>query len=453
MPSLQVTPLPTEHASGRPLPGLLLWIFCLGGASCASYNDKTHEALEAFRGGRLEAAEEAFADEDVTGSAFLSGVEAGSVALAAGRFEAAVGHFTRAAETVADLDSKALLDPESMGRSLMGVFLNEGANAYRGEGYERATLHASMGLAYLAQGLMQDVFVEVQLGNQLLAAEEELYETEYAAGGLGHLISALAYELREEPDEAYIDWKALAAKGLAPELAGPSLVRLARRLHREDELAGWIERYGEPQVAPEGAAQVILIAGVGLGPYKFEHRIDVGTPDGFLSWAVPGLEARPQTVSALRLEGGGAVVDTVVIEDVARIARKNLNDRLAWLAARSAVRAVIKREMTKKLTDKHGDLGFVVGSLFSVLTERADLRAWTTLPDTWQAARLLVEPGQIDLTLRAVGGQYQDLGVFELEPGETLFLLARTLGATLHVHSIGGRHVASEPAPEPTTTP
>ena len=96
---------------------------------------------------------------------------------------------------------------------------------------------------------------------------------------------------------------------------------------------------------------------------------------------------------------------------------------------------------------------FVVGSLFSILTERADLRTWTTLPDTWQAARLLVEPGQIDLTLHAVGGQYQDLGVFELQPGETLFLLARTVGATLHVHSIGGRYVASEVAPEPTTNP
>lgn len=449
MPSPQVTPLPT----GRPLSKLFLWTLCLGSASCVSYNDKTHEALEAFRGGHLEAAEEAFSDEDVTGSAFLSGVEAGSVAMAAGRFEAAVGHFTKAARTVSDLESEALLDPEAMARSMLGLFLNEGGKAYRGEGYERATLHATMALAYLAQGLMQDVFVEVQLGNELLAAEEQLYETEYAAGGLGHLISALAYELREEPDEAYIDWKALAEKGLAPELVGPSLVRLARRLHREDELAGWVERYGEPETVPEGAAQVVLIAALGLGPYKFEHRIDVATPDGPLSWSVPGLESRPQIVSNLRLEGGGATVDTVVIEDVGRIARKNLNDRLAWLAARSAVRAVIKRELTKQLSDEHGSTGFVVGSLFSILTERADLRTWTTLPDTWQAARLLVEPGQIDLTLHAVGGQYQDLGVFELQPGETLFLLARTVGATLHVHSIGGRYVASEVAPEPTTNP
>lgn len=453
MPSPQVTPLSIGQPAGRPLPRLLLWVFCLGAASCVSYNDKTREALDAFQGGRLDASEEAFADRDVTDSAFLSGVEAGTVAMAAGRFEAAVEYFTRAASAVEDLESEALLDPESMGRSLVGLFLNEGGATYRGEGYERATLHANLALAYLAQGLMGDVFVEVQLGNELLAAEEELYETEYAAGGLGHLISALAYELREEPDEAYIDWQALAEKGIAPELVGPALVRLARRLHRDDDLPKWIERYGEPTELPEGAARVVLIAGVGLGPYKFENRIDVATPDGLLAWSVPGLEERPQSIGKLRLEGGGAQVDSVVIEDVGRIAHKNLNDRLAWLAARSAVRAVIKREMTKKLADEHGSAGFVIGSLFSALTERADLRAWTTLPDTWQAARLLVEPGQVDLTLRAVGGQFQDLGVFELEPGETLFLLARTVGATLHVHSIGGRYVDAEPAPEPNTTP
>lgn len=430
----QLRPRPPQRA-----PWLL--VVCLGVVGCSSYNSKTSGAFKAFQGGRFQEAEKRFADTDVTDSKFLSGVEAGTVALTAGNWGAAVDHFAKAVEEVEEGERQGLLDPGGLGRGLASLAINEGAKAYRGEGYERALLHASLGLAYLAQGQLGDLFVEVQLAGDLLAAEEKLYETDYRAGGLAHLVSAIAYELRGEPDQAYIDWLALEEKGLALPLAGPSLVRLARRLNREDDLARWLEAYGEPAALPEGAAQVVLIAGVGLGPSKREARLDLPTGNGLLSWAIPRYEQRSQAIGGLELRAGELAASTVVVEDVGRVAEKNLEDRIALLTARSTGRAFAKRELTRTLEKEHGVAGALVGNIFSFLTERADLRTWSTLPDSYQAARILLPPGPTNISV-AAGVNAEDLGFFELTPGETVFLLARTLGGRIYVHVIGGARVA-----------
>ena len=74
-------------------------------------------------------------------------------------------------------------------------------------------------------------------------------------------------------------------------------------------------------------------------------------------------------------------------------------------------------------------------------TERADVRSWLTLPDSWHGARLFLAPGVHELALEAAGGQGTGLGTYELEPGETLVVIARTLGTRLYAYPIGGRRV------------
>jgi len=105
------------------------------------------------------------------------------------------------------------------------------------------------------------------------------------------------------------------------------------------------------------------------------------------------------------------------------------------------VRTFLKRGLTRKLQKEHAWLGRIAGDVFTFLSEHADLRSWQTLPDTWQAARLFVEPGRHEIALDAIGGENLVLGTFELEPGETLVVLARTLGSRLYAYPIGGLRV------------
>jgi hypothetical protein len=440
--------LPVPTRSPRSPAGIVALLACLP-AACATYPQRTAGALRAFEHGDFAGAEASFADTDVTGSAFLSGAEAGMAAMAAGNWSAALEHLHRAVDEAREIEERALVSATDLGEGLLTWVVNESARTYQGEGFERVMLHASLALAYLATGSVDDVWVEARLANQVLEREEELYEKQYKAGGLGHCVSALMYEVIGEYDEAYIDYRRMHEKGVGTELAGRALVRLAARLGYTDDLERWSARYGPPDELPEGAASIVVVAGVGPGALKEEITLPIPTGDGLLQWSVPQFVARPQPISALRLEtaGGETALRTSVIEDVTTVSRENLADRIAWLAAKSAVRAVLKRELTQQLEDQFDVMGWIAGNLFTLASERADLRSWTTLPDTWQAGRAFVLPGVHELSLTAVGGDTAFLGAFELEPGETMFVLARTAGGRVYAHAVGGRPVpAQEPA-------
>jgi len=421
-------------------------------ASCASYPQRTEAALADFSRGHFDSAMATYGDTSVTDSPFLSGAEAGMVALVAGDWATALEELQKAAAESRDLEERALVSVDKFGDTLASWGLNDTQRPYLGEGFERVFLHCGLGLAYLGLGQTEDFGVEVRLANRLLEREQELYESKYEAGGLGHFLSALYYELTGDFDDAYIDYKRMEEKGIALDLAGPALVRLAARLGRDDELEEWEERFGAGTPPDPDSAQVVVVAGVGLGPFKVEEGMTIPTPNGAFQWRVPAYVSRGQPVARLRLMTGESSqsVDTAILEDVDSVARANLGDRLGWMAAKSVARGILKRKLTKELKEDHGTLGLVVGDIFSFITERADLRAWQTLPGSWQACRAFLPPGTHTLVLDAIGGESQELGQFELEPGETMFVFARTLGARLWAHPIGGRLI--EPA-EPTLTP
>jgi len=129
-----------------------------------------------------------------------------------------------------------------------------------------------------------------------------------------------------------------------------------------------------------------------------------------------------------------------VIEDVAAVAGENLDDRIAWLAARSAARGLLKRQLADQMRDnKNGQaLGFLV-DMFTIATERADLRAWRTLPRLWVAARAFVPPDEfVSIELSEVGGETVSLGRFRMLEGETMFVIARSTDGGLVAHVLGG---------------
>ncbi len=409
---------------------------------CVSYPERSAAALAAFQSGRFERAREGFADEKAIGSPFLSGAEAGTAALTNGEWERALEHFRRAAEAAEEAENRALAGPEALAEGLASWAFNDTVRNYDGEGFERVYVHCGLGLAYLALGKVEDVYVEGRRANQLLESEEKLYEKSYRAGGFGHLLSALAYELLGELDQAYVDYQRMEEKDVGTGIAWPALVRLAPLLGRSEERARLEEKYGLAAPPPRDFANVVLLAGIGLGPFKVGGQIPVPTPSGLVTVSAASFQARPQVVTGLRLvDEGGASQESILIERVSDVARENLQDRLAWQVAKSVARGLLKRELTQKLEKEWGTGGRVLGDVFALVTEVPDLRAWLSLPDSWQAARLFVSPGRHRFKLEAIGGEADDLGAFELAPGETMFVFARTLGTCLYVHVIGGAPV------------
>jgi hypothetical protein len=414
--------------------------------SCASYPDRTRHALADFQRGQLTQARAAYQKPSTTHAPFLAGAEAGTVALAAGDWDGAIQDLGAAAKVVEETERSALISPESLGETLLTWTLSESAQAYQGEGYERVLVHAGLAIAYLAKGSLEDTRVEVRQSNALLESEEKLYAKEYKAGGFGHFLSAVAYELDGQPDDAWIDYQRMWAKGVGTELAGRALARLAKKMHREDELDPEVAKLGDESSTAD-AANIVVLAGIGLGPFKHAITIPIPTPSGLLQWSVPAYESRPQPISGVEISvvGGDRSVRTAVVEDIGKVAKENLEDRIAWLIAKSTVRAFLKRELTHHLEEQGGLWGRLVGDVFTFVTEQADLRGWETLPDTWQAARVFLPAGSHDLHVKALGGEELDLGTFELTPGETMFVIVRTVDAKMYAYPVGGRRSSAPP--------
>lgn len=410
-------------------------------ASCTTYTERTQVAMGHFEAGRLEEARAEFEDADTTDSTFLGSAESGTVALVQGDWPGARGHLENAALFVREVEDRALVSATELGESLVSFAINDSVKTYEGEGYERVMLHVLLAMTYMAEGSTEGVWVEAKRANRLLESEETLYEKRYAAGGMGHLLSAVAYELVGEPADAYIDYKRMHEKGVGLDLAGRALVRLGTQLRRDDELPQWVERYGPDVERPDGAASVVLLAGLGLAPYKVESGFSIPLPDGVVRWVVPSYVRRSQPITSLNLVelGGGTRVGSAMVEDLGAVAKENLDDRIAWLAAKAAVRSALKFSLNKHLSDEHGAWGWIAGWLFTAATERADLRSWLTLPDTWHGARMFLAPGQHELAVEAPGAETVRLGTYELEPGETMIVLVRTVGRRLYVQPLGGR--------------
>ena len=424
----------------RALMAVLCGVLLAWSSGCQSYHKRTELAFADYERGQFASAAQQYADPKTTDSPFLRGAEAGMSALSGGDFAGARQHFEFAAEAVRQIERTALADPQALGEKLLSWAVNDTLLTYEGEGYERALLHSARAIAHLMSGDLEGARVEVRQANALLESEETLYKKEYRAGGLGHFLSGVTYELAGRPDDAYIDYKRLEKKDLGRDLYAPALARLARELGNDEDLLLWQQRYSLEAKQVDGLANIVVLAAVGTGPYKYETALAVPLPEGIVQWAVPSFARRPQTVDAVQLlvEGVDAPIQTVVLEDVGRVAKENLDDRLAWLAAKSAVRTMLKYQLTRELGRDHGALGTIAGILFTVITERADLRCWMTLPDTWQAARLFLPAGEWPLRVRA-GGLSADLGRFDLASGETMFVFVRTLGAQIHAYHVGGR--------------
>jgi hypothetical protein len=414
--------------------------------SCASYPDRTQHALSDFQRGQFAQARAAYQKPGTTGSPFLAAAEAGMVSLAAGDWDGAIQDLGTAAKEVEATERSALISPESLGETLLTWTISESAQAYQGEGYERVLVHAGLAIAYLAKGGLEDARVEIRQSNALLESEEKLYEKEYKAGGFGHYLSAISYELGGQPDDAWIDYQRMWGKGVGTDLAGRALARLAKKMHREGDLDPEAAKLAEDEPAAD-AANIVVLAGIGLGPFKHATTVPIPTPSGLLQWSVPSYEIRPQPISGVELTvaDGDRSVQTVVVEDVGQVAKENLEDRIAWLIAKSTVRAFLKRELTHHLEEQGGIWGRLVGDVFTFVTEQADLRGWETLPNTWQAARVFLPAGSHDLHLKALGGEDLDLGTFELLSGETMFVIARTVDEKMYAYPIGGRRTSAAP--------
>ncbi len=140
--------------------------------------------------------------------------------------------------------------------------------------------------------------------------------------------------------------------------------------------------------------------------------IKIPLPFGGTIWSVdfPVFNAPAHAPASIAVEVGGNVAATCVpVVNVQALAYRNLKDRLPGVVARNVSRAAVK--IAAQQVAYHVDTGNSTANLLlmlgvlaynttSTVISEADTRAWLTVPEHVQLARLRLPPGSKSVTLR-----------------------------------------------------
>jgi hypothetical protein len=128
------------------------------------------------------------------------------------------------------------------------------------------------------------------------------------------------------------------------------------------------------------------------------------------------------------LEVDGRSFDLPVAFDLSRAAALAEHDELPILLAKTAARAVVKWSAFKEATDHEDAVVRLLANVLHVATEKADTRAWLTLPAELRFARLDLTPGVHDLRVRvdsARGARLLEVPGVRVAPGRPTLVTAR----------------------------
>jgi hypothetical protein len=183
---------------------------------------------------------------------------------------------------------------------------------------------------------------------------------------------------------------------------------------------------------PPDHGQVVFITFAGYAPQKVEDMVLVPTPHGPVGVAFPRMVVTAPRCSHGRLnlysEHHILKSDLVLVEDINRIAAKNLEDRKGRILAKAIARAVAKQVAIHSIArssenrDDQRAIESILNLVNILLVERADTRSWRTLPGRIYMTRMHVPDGHYNGQLEACDGISVDLGPLSVEPGTIRFL-------------------------------
>jgi tetratricopeptide (TPR) repeat protein len=368
-------------------------------------------------------------------------LDAAMVNMQCGNLDAAQSKF-RGAEDLAER-----LWTESISRNALSLVTNDTVLAYAGEDFERVMIHLMSAIGFLQAGQPDEALVEARRLDSLLAIYNDKYEKKniYKADAFARYLSGMLREADGAWDEAFIDYRRAvdiyredyqAYDTALPKMLTTDLVRAAQAADRMTDIsdliaAGTIDPLHHA-AAPPGLGKVVFITFAGYAPQKVQDMVVVPTSHGPVGVAFPRMVVTPPRCSQgrLNLYGAGQFFesDLVLVEDVNRIAVKNLEDRKGRILAKAIARAVAKQVVIHSIArsrDNRKDertVEAILNLINVLLVERADTRSWRTLPGRIYMTRVFVPAGTYRVALEACGETWADFAPLTVESGATRWL-------------------------------
>jgi len=297
------------------------------------------------------------------------------------------------------------------------MVINDEVKSYEGEVFEKVLLHFYKILNYLELGKINEARVEVlQTDQRLKEIKQKLSRDELPEEAWARYMSGIVFEDLGEWSDAMIAYrKSYNAynkykgkyKLSIPYSLKVALLRLADRQGIYDELEQYKQEFGinqwETIAERQSKGELIVVFNSGLAPLKKQNSATVISPTSgqLIRISLPAYVKRPIAASGINFQVKNQQGQLENVEIVDALAVKSLEEKMPSIVARAAARQAIKYQAAKAANEQNNGLGLLV-NLAGTLLEQADTRSWTTLPQAIYLARIPLEPGAYNLSLKIV---------------------------------------------------
>ncbi|MCK5064448.1 MAG: hypothetical protein KAQ97_04160 [Candidatus Fermentibacteraceae bacterium] len=315
----------------------------------------------------------------------------------------------------------------------IGAFLSSDlALDFRGADYEKIFINYCLAASYAAEDNMEDALVECRAVNNKLRAFNLAYErnnrNRYSDDAFIRYLMGILFEKSGDLNNALIAYRNSAAvydSSYAVEYGIPAplrvksdILRISNELGMESVFQNYRNQWPEindwQYQGPDAShGEIVVILEAGLIPPRVEKSYTFVFDDRIYKLALPGIAAFKRNTLSVVLSSGNNQSIGFLAEDLAAIARKNLEDQAGRDIARSIARLAVKagvaeagEQIVEELTSENSTISNITGFLLSLAgaaTERADLRAWLTLPEQIYVARLTLPEGVQPLSVEVNG--------------------------------------------------
>lgn len=319
------------------------------------------------------------------------------------------------------------VDYQSISRIAGSLALNEEMVQYKGDTFEKIFINAYLAMNFLEQGKLDSALVEARRINEKYLKYRADEKKSFELNSFSKYLSALIWEANGNYDDAYIAYH--DAYKIDPTITTikEDLIRSAKLARRMDTYKDWKKKFPEVNEDPswydKSKGELIVIYQQGWGPRK-----SMSTNE----YRFPMLVSVPSTTQKAKLTLKSKSYLSREIYDVQSAAIQTLQDDQGILMAKRLAGVATKAVLADQLRQKDEALGGLAWIVLN-LADRADVRQWSTLPQTIQTIRIPLEPGKYDFTIEGLDhagtatGEASASTEVEIKAGRKKFVVWRSL--------------------------
>ncbi len=443
-----------------------LLIVCSLITSCKTYYDKTLTFNKKFEVGEYAAARDYLSSQDKLKRSHvkvLYDLNYATASFMMDSTESSISYFDQADKYYEDFS-------KNFSYEALALITNPTVKPYELEYYEAVMIHFYQALNYIKLGETEEAIVECRRMNLVLENLSDAFRKHdgkrYSRDAFGHLVMAILYEMVGDNNNAFIayrnsleiyqdDYTQLFSCKV-PDVLKHGIIRTAYRTGFAGEGRKYEKLFGltyEGNDASKGRLVVFLLDG--MSPIKTQSTVDFfkGNGSGFVNFsnsqtgitiplywgdysesdqnslrsvsyvrlAIPTYESRGIQCDG-KLKINGTQYSPELVEDIDKVARQSLKDRLWKELGKSILRAATK-EAIHQGAAKRNDYAGLILAISNAVTEKADTRSWMSLPSCIRLTDVELDAGSYELDYTSCASESS--ATVLVEAGKTSFVFFR----------------------------